>query len=421
MASPYDNNPGKIFIGGIPPITSQETIQRYFEQFGELCDCVLMQDKATGKSRGFGFVTYRSSKDVDKVLTKNHSIDGKQVDCKRAVPRDQQGEYVKEDTPVKTRKLFVGGLPQAISEEQFRQYFEQYGPIEDSVIMVDKDSGKSRGFGFVTYQSEESVDQVIARYYENKIDGKWVECKRAQPKDMGAVPSKKGPGGRGKDFSGPGGKGGHGYYQDNSSTKSSRSQYTQDTYGGGDDSFSGGYMQNVGKNNPYENTGYPNQGFGDFNGYNAAGFPNPYDPNYGGYNPGFAGGYPNAYPGNFNNAYGGYNAGFNQYMGQGFPNNNPNYGYDPSQQMNANYGYGGGYGYNNQGRYGNENYNNNQGFKNSGGSQNGGNGNNNVNQEASNNQSNQMIPDDDQQSVGPVKPSFAIKKQGIKERHYNPY
>jgi len=51
----------KIFIGGIPPITSQgyfptsspiylysETIQRYFEQFGELCDCVLMQDKATG-------------------------------------------------------------------------------------------------------------------------------------------------------------------------------------------------------------------------------------------------------------------------------------------------------------------------------------------------------------------------------------
>lgn len=38
------------------------------------------------------------------------------MDCKRAVPRDQQGESTKEDTPVKTRKLFVGGLPQAISE-----------------------------------------------------------------------------------------------------------------------------------------------------------------------------------------------------------------------------------------------------------------------------------------------------------------
>lgn len=75
----------------------------------------------------------------------------------------------------------------------------------------------------MTYQSEESVDQVIARYFDNKIDGKWVECKRAQPKDMGTALGKKGPGGRGKDFSGPN-KGGHGggYYQDNSSTKSSR-------------------------------------------------------------------------------------------------------------------------------------------------------------------------------------------------------
>ena len=39
-----------------------------------------------------------------------------QVDCKRAVPRDQQGELVKEETPGKTKKLFVGGLPQTLSE-----------------------------------------------------------------------------------------------------------------------------------------------------------------------------------------------------------------------------------------------------------------------------------------------------------------
>jgi len=47
------------------------------------------------------------------------------------------------------------------------------------VIMVAKDTGKSRGFGFVTFDSEDAVERVINRYYENKIDGKWVECKRA--------------------------------------------------------------------------------------------------------------------------------------------------------------------------------------------------------------------------------------------------
>jgi len=65
MASPYDNIPGKIFIGGISPMTTQDSIFKHFEVYGQLCDCVLMQDKNTGKSRGFGFVTYKDSKVVD--------------------------------------------------------------------------------------------------------------------------------------------------------------------------------------------------------------------------------------------------------------------------------------------------------------------------------------------------------------------
>ena len=49
--------------------------------------------------------------------------------------------------------------------------------------MVDKVTGKSRGFGFVTFESEDSVDLVVSRYLENKVDGKWVECKKALPRD----------------------------------------------------------------------------------------------------------------------------------------------------------------------------------------------------------------------------------------------
>lgn len=114
--STYDNPPGKIFIGGISPNTTQDSIQKYFEQFGELCDCVLMQDKATGKSRCFGFVTYKDSDLLDEVLSKKHSIDGKEIDCKRAIPRDQHPDSGKESGPQKTKKLFVGGLTQTTSE-----------------------------------------------------------------------------------------------------------------------------------------------------------------------------------------------------------------------------------------------------------------------------------------------------------------
>ena len=99
------------------------------------------------------------------------------------MPRDQKPEITKEEATLKTKKLFVGGLPQTATEEVFKGYFEQFGKIEDWVIMVDKVTGKSRGFGFITFESEESVEWVISRYLDNKIDGKWVECKKAMPKD----------------------------------------------------------------------------------------------------------------------------------------------------------------------------------------------------------------------------------------------
>ena len=84
---------------------------------------------------------------------------------------------------MRTKKLFVGGLPQTVTEEIFKGYFEQFGKVDDWVIMVDKVTGKSRGFGFITFDNEDSVELVISRYLENKIDGKWVECKKALPKD----------------------------------------------------------------------------------------------------------------------------------------------------------------------------------------------------------------------------------------------
>ena len=70
------------------------------------------------------------------------------VDCKRAVPRDQYNEAAKaEEASGKTKKIFVGGLPQSLKEDEFKGFFEKYGKIEDSVIMVDKDTNKSRGSG----------------------------------------------------------------------------------------------------------------------------------------------------------------------------------------------------------------------------------------------------------------------------------
>jgi len=85
------------------------------------------------------------------------------------------------------RKIFVGGLPHGLTECDFKKYFSQFGDIEDCVVMYDRNTGKPRGFGFITYTDERSIDLVMKNKLQHKLNGKWIECKRATPKTNGSV------------------------------------------------------------------------------------------------------------------------------------------------------------------------------------------------------------------------------------------
>lgn len=80
-----------------------------------------------------------------------------------------------------TNKVFVGGLSQSVTDDKLSDYFSQFGKLTDSVVMKDRETGNSRGFGFVTYEDSSSVDEVMDRYKEHNICDKWIEVKRATP------------------------------------------------------------------------------------------------------------------------------------------------------------------------------------------------------------------------------------------------
>lgn len=128
---------------------------------------------------------------VEEVLKNQpHVIDAKQVECKIAIPKDYinsvtNESLVNEDPGLyNSRKIFVGGLHPALREVEMRNYFEQFGEIEQSVIMYDKPTGKSRGFGFILFVDESSADIVMSCKNKHSIMGKWVDCKRAMPKEV---------------------------------------------------------------------------------------------------------------------------------------------------------------------------------------------------------------------------------------------
>jgi len=160
-----------------------------------------MTDKETGRSRGFGFVTFKETSSVDGAVGASHDIDGRSVSCKRAVRDTKQAKEESRgrgggkggDGEFNVVKIFVGGLPASCDNEKLKGHFGQFGAIQDAVVMMDANTQRHRGFGFVTYKEPSGVEAAISNDAENKIDNKWVEVKRCMPQD---VMRKSGGGGR---------------------------------------------------------------------------------------------------------------------------------------------------------------------------------------------------------------------------------
>ncbi|PNI82987.1 HNRNPD isoform 5, partial [Pan troglodytes] len=149
----------KMFIGGLSWDTTKKDLKDYFSKFGEVVDCTLKLDPITGRSRGFGFVLFKESESVDKVMDqKEHKLNGKVIDPKRA-------KAMKTKEPVK--KIFVGGLSPDTPEEKIREYFGGFGEVESIELPMDNKTNKRRGFCFITFKEEEPVKKIMEKKYHN--------------------------------------------------------------------------------------------------------------------------------------------------------------------------------------------------------------------------------------------------------------
>jgi len=168
--------PCKLFVGGLATQTTTDALREHFSQYGRLVDAVVMSKQ--GRPRGFGFVAFEDPASAEAALAVPQWLGGRYVDVKCAVP----GEHWEHRGP---NKIFVGGLPPEATTDDLRACFAAYGPIADAVVMVDRLTKRSRGFGFIRFasgvQGTWAAEMVLQDPSGHQLGGKWVEVKRATP------------------------------------------------------------------------------------------------------------------------------------------------------------------------------------------------------------------------------------------------
>lgn len=107
-----------------------------------------------------------------------------------------------------SKKLFVGGLSWGTTDDGLHQAFSQFGEIVEAKVITDRETGRSRGFGFVTFANDDGATKAISEMDGTELDGRTIKVNEAEDKGPRGGGGGGGYGGRGGRGGGGGGRGG---------------------------------------------------------------------------------------------------------------------------------------------------------------------------------------------------------------------
>ncbi|KAI1289431.1 Polyadenylate-binding protein 1 [Halotydeus destructor] len=173
---------GNIFIKNLDKSIDNKIMYDTFSTFGNILSCKVAQDDQSA-SKGFGFVHFESEEAANNAIAKVNGmlLNGKKVFVGKFVPRKERekqlGEIAKHFTNVYVKNLG----DETDTDEKLQEMFEKYGVIVSAKLMTD-DGGKTKGFGFVSFEDSESAEQACEALNGKETNGKTMFVGRAQKK-----------------------------------------------------------------------------------------------------------------------------------------------------------------------------------------------------------------------------------------------
>jgi RNA recognition motif-containing protein len=87
-------------------------------------------------------------------------------------------------------KVYVGNLPYTFDDKKLKELFLPFGAISEATVIQDKYSGRSKGFGFVTFDEKEAADKAISEMNDKEIQGRAIKVNEARPLDPNGPPKR---------------------------------------------------------------------------------------------------------------------------------------------------------------------------------------------------------------------------------------
>ncbi|KAI0082643.1 polyadenylate binding protein [Panus rudis PR-1116 ss-1] len=172
---------GNIFIKNLDEAIDNKALHDTFAAFGNVLSCKVATDEH-GRSKGYGFVHYETAEAAETAIKAVNGmlLNDKKVYVGHHISRKERQSKI-EEMKSQFTNIYVKNLDPEVTQEEFKELFEQFGNVTSAVIQTDEE-GKSKGFGFVNFENHEQAQKAVDALHDSDFKGRKLFVARAQKK-----------------------------------------------------------------------------------------------------------------------------------------------------------------------------------------------------------------------------------------------
>ncbi|KAL9992443.1 putative RNA recognition motif domain, nucleotide-binding alpha-beta plait domain superfamily [Helianthus debilis subsp. tardiflorus] len=194
----------KLYVGNLPWNVDSAALAELFQRAGNVEMVEVVYDKGSGRSRGFGFVTMSTVEEVEAATRQfnGYELDGRQLRVNSGPPPSKGESFSRGQREGgrggynssggggggrsydSTNKVYVGNLAWSVDNLALETLFQEQGNVMEARVVYDRDSGRSKGFGFVTYGSMDEVNKAIDSMDGLNVDGRSIRVSLAEARQQ---------------------------------------------------------------------------------------------------------------------------------------------------------------------------------------------------------------------------------------------